>query len=370
MIRSFLDFENTLSILRSDCNGISLQELFVDDSLEPIRLSIENFVKDSKQCAPCLGYMLPSILCERITLPGIDNLKDSLSRYCERRFGDVIYTLPFLFELLFHLFPQPEIPLRIGRNVALESNGVILDHDGLMIDANQQMNFQREGIIVGSDWYLYDKSVPGAFVANSFIDDLVKQYNSCTEGTARLRVRINPDIIIPKDMHFDSFTKAYIRGPIGISASALNSPDFPPDPSGTVTEHKRVDTVPLSNLFPLDRIEVMWSCRDTIKSVQIEALMPEPTEYNEEVQTKYIHARWSPDESRIIHFDGATKTYDTENYRSRFATDIKKSISKSAKYEKSFRFDTYLELKDWCVLTTKYFDPNELILEYFGGVAE
>ena len=37
-------------------------------------------------------------------------------------------------------------------------------------------------------------------------------------------------------MHFDFFTKAYIRGPIGLSIDAPNQANFPPDPSGTVTE--------------------------------------------------------------------------------------------------------------------------------------
>ena len=86
-----------------------------------------------------------------------------------------------------------------------------------------------------------------------------------------------------------------------------------------------------------------------------------------ECQTSYVHSTWSPQESCILHFDGALKTYDSNAYMSRFRTDIKKSKLKPQAYEKVFRLDAHLDLKTWCTLTAKYFDPNELIIEYMGG---
>ena len=80
-----------------------------------------------------------------------------------------------------------------------------------------------------------------------------------------------------------------------------------------------------------------------------------------------MHSTWSPQESCIVHFDGALKTYDANSYVSRFRTDIKKSKLKPQGYEKVFRLEGHLELGTWCTLAAKYFDPNELIIEYMGG---
>ena len=53
----------------------------------------------------------------------------------------------------------------------------------------------------------------------------------------------------------------------------LQDASFPQAESGTVTEHHRVGENPLFDLFPLKRLEIMWSQRGGMKSVQIEELI-------------------------------------------------------------------------------------------------
>jgi len=367
MHKCFLELQRDLEELRTESSGRSLRDVFLDDSPEPLRKAIDLFVKRSQQqCAPCLGYVLPSLLASRATVPGLDDFAESLIRYCQNRLGEWTLTVPFLYEVLVNLFPSPELLVRIERNLALLSNGVVLDKDGLLVGPKEELKFCKEGVLVGTDWYLYD-GVPGAFVTGSFADDLVRVYNALGATAATLGMKVNPHVVIDRQAHFDSFTKAYIRGPIGISADVLNKSNFPQDPSGTVTEHKRIQASPLMDLFPLDRIEVMWSRRQDYKSVQIESLIPEPQESQGEVAVPYVHSRWSTQRSRIVHFDGATKIYDRNGYGLRLATDIRKVAHKPQKYTKLFRLDTELDVKVWSTLTAKFFDPNELIVEYFGG---
>jgi len=156
--------------------------------------------------------------------------------------------------------------------------------------------------------------------------------------------------MLARDWYFSSFAKAYIRGPRGLSLDILQDLQFPQDPSGTVTVHQRVDDDPLLRLFPLHRLEVMWSSREGVKSVQIEELVEmgnERATTPQGIANRYIHARWNAEKQRFAHFDGAVRIYTPESYTERLKSDLKKFEGKAAIYRKLFRLDAPLDIATW-----------------------
>ena len=232
------------------------------------------------------------------------------------------------------------------------------------------MKFCKEGILVRSDWLLIDWDVPGKSTNGGFLDDLLKVMQELPSRPKHFGLAISRDVALSGRHYSECVTKAYIRGPQGLSKELLDDPAFPSDASGTVTEHRRIEGHPPHALFPLDRTEIMWSERDGIKTIQIEEIHPESTAIGSFVNNRYVHARWSPEASRFIHFDGALKSHHVHTYVERLSTDMKKYRSKANGYKKLFRLDAEIELQSWCSLTTKFFENNELVLEYMDGGIE
>ena len=275
MRESLIDLQNPLDAVRQESAGHSIAEVLSEHPPELLCAALDGLVANAQdRCSPSFGYVLPSVLASRMQVSGIGDFADSLVRYCRSRLGEWPLSMPFLFEALILIFPPPDSSVRVGRNLAAQLNELTFDKDGLLVGPKDKLAFTKEGVLIAGDWYLYDR-VLGAFVTGSFADDLIREYSLLGTDAATLGMRINRHIVISSRLHFDSFTKAYIRGPKGLSADLLNQADFPPDPSGTVTEHRRTDSNPILGLSPLDRIEVMWSRRKGYKSVQIEALPPE-----------------------------------------------------------------------------------------------
>ncbi len=173
------------------------------------------------------------------------------------------------------------------------------------------------------------------------------------------------------------FTREYLRGPKGISLDQLNDPGFPEHVDGTVTEYIRID--PDGDLrllgMDLDRLQVMWSFRDGIKSVQFEELVPiAAKEFGgyPYVGNRYIHAQWHIEDQCFRHLDGAVKIYDKQRYSARFDHDLRyrQPDIEADSYLKLFRLDGNLRLDFWAQLITRYFRNNELVIEYLGGVQE
>ena len=211
--------------------------------------------------------------------------------------------------------------------------------------------------------------IPGGYMDGGFLDHLLKVKERLSVRPLRFGLAIDPDVVLHR-RHFRIIgTKAFIRGPRGLSQRMLNSRTFPEDPSGTMTVHMRVGEDPFYVLFPLHRTEIMWSMRGETKTVQIEELLPEESARHGYITNRYIHARWSTERSSFIHFDGAIRAYRSDGYASRLATDMKNYRGKADWYHKVFRLDAELNLETWCDLATRFFHSNELVLEYFGGEA-
>lgn len=244
------------------------------------------------------------------------------------------------------------------------------DEDGLLVGPKQRLRFTKEGVLTREHWIQYDADMPGGGKSGAFLEDLLatEKALAAANQVSRFGVAIQAHVVLAARHHARYMTEEYIRGPRVLSAAALEDPRFPEDPSGTVTEHRRVQAHPLHLLFPLERTEVMWSYRDGVKTVQIEELQPCATDSGDIVANRYVHGRWSDADKHMIHFDGALRTYAARDYPERLATDMKKFSGRAASYRKLFRIDAPFQLADWARLTTKFFESNELVLEYFENL--
>jgi len=306
-----------------------------------------------------------------------DNLKNyeikwsDIQKYCMKYFDDNNIVTPycflqvfiFAFKLDFGILFEPDIVIK-------KVNGLEFDEDDLCIGPKNKLNFKKEGILIESYLinYSFNLSAYNLALSGGFFDQLIKFYYS--HKCDYLGIAIDKDLLLEQRYYENIFSKAFIRGPKGISVKILQNDNFPENHSGTVTEHLRINNDPFKELtFPLSKIQVMWSYRNKIKTVQIEELVPIDTRFFKEEQfiaNRYIHARWDVNKEKIIHFDGAVRVYSKTNYHRRIEnnTDLK-NMEIKASYKKLFRIDGEMDLLIWCDLVSRFFYNNELIEEYF-----
>jgi hypothetical protein len=304
------------------------------------------------------------------------NLKDygmkwsDIEKYCLKYFNDTIST-PYCFLQSFIFAFKLDIGILFETDIVIKKfNNLIFDDDGLLIESKNKLNFKKEGILIEDHLLSYSPSLCmyNLALSGGFFDHLIEYYYS--HKCDYFGIAIDKDLLLEQRYYKYIFTKAYIRGPKGISIKILQNDNFPEDPSGTVTEHSRINNDPSKELaFPLSKIQAMWSYRNKIKTVQIEELVPIDTCFFKEEQfiaNRYIHARWDVNKEKIIHFDGAVRLYDKTNYHRRIENNSDlKHMNIKASYKKLFRIDAEMDLLTWCDLTSRFFYNNELIEEYF-----
>ena len=373
-IRKVFDTATSLEELRRACQGATPSSLLARNCTPSIlncfnRITREYYRNGRLRLGnPVVVFKIIHELEKR----GVERVL--IDSYCKSEFPDdivfpsiVIELLAYIFELDIGVFWSPGEVLR--RCPDLE-----FDEDGLLVGPSGEIFFQRDGVRCGQ--YLipycqeiqkYDLDMSGGFLErlSGLIKNLAPSY---------IGLRIVDDMVYDPSRLRPYVTKAYIRGPKGLSVEILNSPDFPEDPRGTVTVHQRVSQDKVAQLdFPLISTDIMWSSKDGIKTVQIEELVPSGGSRNQDgapIFNRYMHARWHPRRGHFIHVDGALRSYAEDVYGMRLHNDIKRSREVSAEYRKLFRVDAALPLDTWCDLTVRYFYHNELVLEYLGGPSE
>lgn len=291
---------------------------------------------------------------------------DRLRQLANARYGEDIAMPHVLLEVILRVFRPEGIGVWVGTQVVRKMMPQLCyDKDGLVIGP-EPLDFRKEGLLTDGKLLIYENGL-GGYSSGGFLDLLLRAKLLLSPSHFGLRLKEN--LLFDSSYYADMFTRAFIRGPRGLSVDMLQSRSFPSDPSGTVTEHRRVGQDGLRSLFPLERLEVMWSARDGLKTVQIEELVP-PDSFRKRdgmVSNRYIHAQWNPATETFIHFDGAFRQYEPSNYEARRATDMRRFKGKADRYKKVFRIDAPLSLRGWGELTSRYFDGNELVMEYLGG---
>ena len=365
-----LEFKEELTRLRRLCIGVPPRDILDECCVTDILELIDDILTRSCNSGSLhFDYLIAPRIAEN--LPDMDDAWRKIQRFCDRRLGDDLMPCPYLLECLVYVLKDDRLGAWIDQDVlsVMEPN-LLFDKDQLLVGPTALLQFEKEGVLTARHWLRYHKKLPGTGLVGGFVDDLLALKTRLRETPAYFGLAVESDSLLRRCYHGSLMTRAYIRGPRGLSETMLQDASFPQDESGTVTQHRRVGENPLFRLFPLDRLEIMWSQRGGIKSVQIEELIkPGNTVLGESgsVRNRYVHARWDPKERCFTHFDGAIRAYDIDKYGERLRNDIKKYPGKSTSYRKLFRIDAPLGLDTWSTLVTKFFHPNELILEYLGG---
>ena len=316
-----------------------------------------------------LGIQYLHLITEALEGLGIES--SSIDSYCLEEFGDTNSFPLCMMEVLTYVFRLDIGVSWAPGEVYRLCPGLEFDKDELLVGPENFLNYTKDGVFYQDKqviryhdyFYKYNLGLSGGFI--DWFIRYVKHAAPLNFG-----LRINGDLVIDAASHSTYLTKAFIRGPKGLTKDMLQDPEFPEDPSGTVTVHQRIDEDSLaSKLFPLIRTEVMWSIRDGIKTIQIEELVQAKNSLSgieSEVYNRYLHSRWDPISQCFVHLDGAVKVYSGSEYESRCKTDIKKT-EKADGYFKLFRVDGEITLEIWEELTVRFFYQNELVLEYLGG---
>lgn len=360
-----LEFPAELDHLQKSAIGITIGSILDTTCDQSFLDELDDFVRlANTRPGAYFGYLLPSRIASR--LPQGDAWLE-LCRYCEHRLGNMWFIAPILLETLIYIFEPSEVGAWIAPNVLRRLEPTLeFDDDGLLVGPREALRFTKEGVLTQAHWFLYER-LPGAGISGAFVEDLLAVVAGLGEEVTHLGLSVKRDAVLAAEHHRLLLTQAYLRGPRDISADRLDDPRFPEEPRGTVTEHRRVCENPLFALFPVERLEVMWSSRDGVKTVQIEELVTADSiraSSESGVSNRYAHARWSTSEKRFIHFDGAHRTYSREAYPQRLQADLRKFDGKAARYQKVFRVDAPLNFDDWARLTVKFFEENELVSEY------
>jgi hypothetical protein len=317
--------------------------------------------------SPTFGVLISTEIADRFSAEG--DGWEKVRGYCRHRFNDDMLAPYHFVKCLLRVCRPTNLGVWVATNALEELEpDLLFDNDGLLVGPVERLTFTKEGILTPTHYLLYDPALPGAWKSGGFVDDLLRFVK--TACLTNVGVAVARDVVLLRNYYAEYFTKAYIRGPRGLDASILQDPNFPEDPAGTVTEHHRVSHDPLATLFPVCRLEVMWSYRDGIKTVQIEELVSVDNNRAtnaREIRNRYLHARWDPPSGCFIHTDGAIKYYARGKYHERLATDLKKFPGRADLYQKVFRIDGSVSISDWCRLVAKFFEENELMVEYLGG---
>lgn len=193
---------------------------------------------------------------------------------------------------------------------------------------------------------------------------------------SEVRVKISQDTLLDMSRFRESSTRAYIRGPKGVSPSKLQSESFPENPRGDLTEHRWVEDGSRESrlsesLFPTEGFQVVWSSNGGIKTCQAEEIVRPSNSSARDgtlVYNRYVHARWDTSQCRFTHFDGAIRGYVEENYRKRATTDIRLGRDLSDCYIKLWRLDGEISFESWADLLVRYFCGHNLVAEYMESV--
>ncbi len=359
---------DTIKQIKKLAADTTIPDLLTESCSVDLLLAFDTLVRDSLGSRCCnFGYVRSPEIADKISPDTWMQIRE----YCYRRLNDDLLPPPHLLAAILYIYTPGQVHAWIGSDTLRHlDEHLIFDNDGLLVGPENHIAFKKEGVLTSDLFIQYSHLLPGTGLSGGFLDDLLKFVETLLLPPTHLGFAVCPDAVLGREFYSEFFTRAYIRGPKGISEESLQEDSFPEDPSGTVTQHERVSDNPLLALFPLMRTEFMWSRRENIKSIQIEELR-DPSAINrgqeEEIKNRYIHAQWDCEKRAFTHFDGAVRGYNSDLYKDRIGSDIKKFNGKASSYKKLFRIDAQIALDIWCQLVAKFYQDNELVFEYLGN---
>lgn len=358
-----------LSLLRTLAQKNSISDLLNNQCGKELLKAIcdltEHTINNGKLYFGCLT--IPGI-CKRFS--ETEDSWEKVKTFCVIHFEDDIVFPYALSEVLVLVFQPGNVGAWIDKGVVRKMEPDLnFDKDGLLYSSSKEFQFVKEGVLTAKHFIPYDHRIPGAGKINGFVERILLCSN--TEVVRFLGLSIEQDAVLERCYHTPLLTKAYIWGPKGIDEKILCSADFPEVKSGTMTVHQYADRSNVYyQLFPVERLEIMWSQKGELKSVQIEELVDKSNSRQAKaglISNRYVHAQWSTSERRFIHFDGAARVYEFGEYQKRLQSTMKNKDFQITEYKKLFRIDGSLPLDIWTNLLAAFFEENFLIIEYLGG---
>lgn len=111
--------------------------------------------------------------------------------------------------------------------------------------------------------------------------------------------------------------------------------------------------------------DFFWSCRDGIKTLQIEEVSNAQYIFGPYNLNRYVHTEREIGQGILRHFDGAVKVYRREDYAARVNAHLP-SVTRSFTKPKLFRIDGNIDVQTWIDLTCLFMKGNEMVVEYFN----
>lgn len=312
-----------------------------------------------------VGILVAQVLADRLF--GGAGGYTALMKACDSYGLPDILGVTAACEVLVRHYQIPGLPVDVSSGAAKRCvPSLLVSDEGLTPLSTDNARFSKSGVILDGYWLRYDLDMPGQGMSEGFVEALLALALQLSSSD-RIGMRIDPDWAVGSEAFLDLRTRAHIHGPKALSEEILSSPQFPERASGTLTVHARSTQGPLDSLFPLDRIEVMWTRKAGQKTVQIEEIrIPSPFRPKNEVTTanRYVHAIWCTVQRKFVHFDGAMRFYEDAVYQARRDGDLRIGRELSSGYTKLFRIDEPITLQQWGDLTARFYYGNELAVEY------
>lgn len=294
-----------------------------------------------------------------------------IDEYCRERFPEAPLARYYVISALV-LLSGCHVGVHIGCDIVSEKvPGLVFDDDGLLLVDAAQAEYHKEGVLIGeyllhySDCLLrYNLALQGGFLG---------ALAECARAPgARVRVAINPHIVLSRDYWSRIYHRVFIRGPKAPSEAQLADPYFPQVATGEVTEYRRLGNDPVLELtLPLDATQIMWTRRSDRKTIQIEELVPTGSSRCRRVghvTNRYMHSIWDMETAAFVHIDGAVRMYRDAAYELRKNSDLRNHDGKADYYMKLFRIDGVSSVERWSEFTWRFFFGNELVVEYLDSM--
>lgn len=401
MNREHMDFQQGLLDLRVQAREWDVVSLFRCRNT-PFSLSIDEYIhrvskhqnEGERVDVPVnIAQLHKEEIIQQLCAVGLTEpeIKDYLSRFDDSAVYVALSILALVFELDVGFRWSPGL-------VSSECYGLEYDYDELLlgpanlidfvgpctlvpVNGGQPRNSSRGSIkegVVFKDSYIipfhqrltrYNLGLSGGFLRT--LSNFVELNSSVS-----VRIKVSEDILLDLSKHRDSFTRAYIWGPKGISEAKLQSDSFPQNSRGDFTEHQWVDddskeSVASRLIFPLEKFQVMWSSSGSHKTCQAEEVVRSDnrtSRVESRIYNRYSHAIWDTTKGCFTHFYGAIRGYSEGNYPNRVAAnDIRSGNDWSEDYIKLWRIDGEIPFDIWSELFVKFFDQNHLAREYIEG---
>jgi hypothetical protein len=183
------------------------------------------------------------------------------------------------------------------------------------------------------------------------------------------KIAIDPSRVTARADAADMLLADYWFG-VTLTRETLDS--LRPEHLGT-TWHVRPPGRPTSfGTHPLAATVFRWRADEHVKKLEVIEIAPRDSRNarcGPYVVNRYLHALRDTRRKRFIHVDGAARAYAHETYEAT-NDDPKGDCGTVLHYRKLFRIDGLIEDSAWGRVVAHFFRGNELVIEYFGELAD